>query len=170
MYRMRDLFFGAIFLAGACGYRPVQSRLPDGAARVCIPLVENRTAIPGVAAALTHSLRLETQGSGLDVAASEQGVHRLRVVIVDAQKTPGMVEVRGGHLNPVENIWTIRADATLEDPAGKPIRGPRRFEVGGRSYAGGNIASDEALGESRRLDLQNEMAALIVEYMFQGGK
>jgi hypothetical protein len=151
----------------SCGYRPLESHLPDDSEAICIPLAENQTAFPGVAVALTKALRIKSQESGLRVVPSKDGVHRLRVRILHIEDKPGMLEVRNGHLDPLETVWYVRAEARLENPAGRVIRGPRLFEVGGRSYAGGNPAADESLGNSRRQALQDDLADTIIEYLFQ---
>jgi hypothetical protein len=158
---------GCLLTLAACGYRPLESGLPQGNKAICIPLAENKTAFPGIAAGLTKVLRIKSQESGLRVVPGKKGVHRLRVRIVSIEDKPGMLEVREGHLSPLESIWYIRAEASLEDPAGRLVKGPRLFEVGGRAFAGGNPAAEEALGDSRRQALQDDLAGLIIEFLFQ---
>ncbi len=161
------ILWGFVLIFSACGYRPVTGRLPDGSGSVHIPLVENRTAFPCVASALTEALRTKTRQSGLRVTPGAAKAYRLRVRIVNVGSTPGMLRVANGHLDPLEQVWLIRAEATLEDPSGRAVRGPKAFEAGGRSLASGNPSADEALGHRRRLALQEDLAELIVDFMFQ---
>jgi hypothetical protein len=157
----------ALVVLASCGYAPVKSRLPDGAEAVHIPLVGNETAFPDIAGALTKALRIRTQESGLRVVARSGGVHRLRATIVAVNGAPGMLTADGDRLKPLDTIWQVTVEARLEDADGRVVKGPERFEAAGRAYSGPNPVSEEAIGHERRLALEDDIANMIVRYMFQ---
>jgi hypothetical protein len=154
-------------VTASCGYRPLVGRLPDGSQSIYIPVVENKTPFRGIGPALTEALRIKTEKSGLRVVAGSQGAYRLRVTILEVNDEPGQLEASGGHLGRIDTIWYVRVEAVLENRSGRPVRGPRVFEAGGRSFSGANPTAEASLGHARQMAIQDDVADLIVEYLFQ---
>ena len=158
----RFIFFGLIVLlfVTSCGYAPVWGTLPGGGSEIRVPMVENRTAYPGLAGPLTAALRKRLAKSGLKVV-HDGDAPRLQVTIVQVSSGPGMLTSQDDRLRPVDSIESIAVEYLLKSSSGEEMTEVDIVEVSGRAYSGGSPLAEESLGQRERQALLDELADAI---------
>jgi hypothetical protein len=156
----------AAFLLLSCGYKPLNGTQPNGMIAVVIPTVQDRTAYAGSATPLTSALRRKTAEFGLDVESSGASAARLIVAIVNINNQAGQLKVDDRRLLPMDTIWRIEVEARLEDAAGNIIIPEQSFVASGRALVQGSPDLEEARAKDRRTALFDDLAEMIVSYMF----
>ena len=156
----------AAVLGTACGYRPMVAAFPEGNGAIAIPLVGNTTPIVDLVGPMTRSLRIHAATAGLTVKGA--GAPKLVATIVSVTSAPGQLTREGDTLYPLDKLQTISVVAHIEDRDGRILVEEQRFTHAGRSLAGNTVETELALEADRRYGILDDIAAMIVEYMFMG--
>jgi len=117
MWRL-PILLGFVLAVAACGYRPV---LGQASGRLDVPVVVNRTAVAGLAGAVTAAVRREAVERGYEVV-SGAGT-RLLVEIVAVQAAPGALGLVDGRLAAASREVVLVLEARLER-GGAVVAGP----------------------------------------------
>ena len=160
---------GAVLVVGcalvtSCGYRPLVAEFPEGNGAVVIPTAGNHTPYAGLAGPLTDALRTRAKISGIRVAA--KGAPKLIVTIASVTSRAGSIGVDGNRLYPIDKVQTIKVVAFVEGSNGRVLVSEESFEAHGRSPAGDSVRTEAAMEASRRGGILDEIAEMIVSYMF----
>ena len=124
------------------------------------------TPFSGLAAPLTSSIRRQTALLGLNVVESGLNAPKVTATIVSATQRPGMLTIENQHVVPVDSILSLSVEVGLVDAAGESLIESQMLEVKGRAISGNSPLDEESLAQRRREGLLDDMAEMIVSYLF----